>query len=398
VLGRFSFVVPGGAIAVALVAFLIVGGGHHDDATSPPAAAIPIPVAPSTPRAPALAHVDSPAPVAAAADAPAFTFAVLSDIHFAALPTDTPPLSAQKMIATLVAVHPRFVVITGDSTNGNLGDAPGQVRYRIHAWRAIRKLIAPLRAAGIPVLPIAGNHDSYLPGMRQLYADTFADLAALAAPIEIHGSPQPAHGLAIDAAPFCYSVDVLGVHLTLAHLVDQHVDPGVGAWMAQDLAGARGARLRLVFGHVPMSSVITHPNARFKVALGELLEAGHADLYVAGHEHLVWDQNVRLPDGTLLRQVLVGTATGEYDYGPTDEEKREAGCVPHGRALLECHIPNSGAVFDMKHIWNHSWIETQRATLTLIRIDGTTITATPIAVDKRGRISAFGVAAQPGVR
>ena len=323
---------------------------------------------------------------------PPMTFAVLSDLHVSAFTNDQPPAAAVRMVEALAAAHPRFVVITGDFTNGTITDSPGQVHFRVHAFRAIRRLLLPLRAAGIPVLPVAGNHDSYLEGQRRLYAQAFADLDQWAAPLEIEGKKQPPESeghVAIDAAPFSYAVDVDGVHLSLGHIVDQHVDPKLGAWLTDDLARAKHARLRLVFGHVPISSVITPPSKKFLATLGAIFATGAVDAYIAGHEHITWDEMIELPGHVPLRQILVGTATGRYDYGPRKEEMERAGCVREGERE-ECHIPLTGTPFEMRPLSHKRWIEDQRATLTLVTIDGKTITATPVGVSKRGDLEPFG--------
>jgi hypothetical protein len=339
----------------------------------------------------AIALISTVSTTVARADAPRpLTFAVLSDLHISATAKDELPPGAARMISALVAMRPRFVVITGDFTNGNVTDSPGQVRFRAHAWRAIRRLLLPLRTAGIPVLPIAGNHDAYLDGQRRLYAQAFADLDQWAAPIAIIGAKQPAGGkLALDAAPFSYAVDVDGVHLALAHVVDQHVSPAFSKWLAGDLTNAKAARMRIVFGHVPVWSIITRPNQRFAAILGALLVAGHADAYIAGHEHLAWDEQVALPGGRALREILVGTATGRYDYGPNPEEMKHAACVKVEKHE-ECKLPIGGERFDMIPGSHKRWREDQRATLTMITIDGQDIHATPIGIDnKTGRLEAF---------
>jgi hypothetical protein len=334
--------------------------------------------------------------LAARAEPPAkppapITFAVLSDLHLPTAKNEKPPAATAHMIDELIAKHPRFVVITGDFTNGNLGDTAGQTRYRAHAWKAVRTLLEPLRQAGIPVLPVAGNHDAYSDGMRRLYADAFADLDAWAAPLTVTGHRQPASGgPALDAAPFCYSVDVDGVHLALGHIVDQHVGPALGAWLADDLAHAKSARLRLVFGHVPVSSVMAVPNRDFAKALGAILTGGAADAYIAGHEHLTWDEQIALPGGAPLRQILVGTATGRYDYGPTAAAMKRAGCVRKGDREA-CKLPFSGAPFELRRDEGR-WIQDQAATLTMITIDGTAITATPIGIDRHGDLVPWGPA------
>jgi hypothetical protein len=125
--------------------------------------------------------------------------------------------------------------------------------------------------------------------------------------------------------------------------------------------------------------------------MGALFSAGHVDAYVAGHEHLAWDEIVRLPGGQPLRQILVGTATGRYDYGPSPTEMKRAGCVKVG-PREECRLPLGGAPFEMRPNSHRSWIESQRATLTMITIDGTEISATPIGIDKQGRLERFGTA------
>jgi hypothetical protein len=293
------------------------------------------------------------------------------------------------MIDELVAKHPRFVVVTGDFTNGNLGDSAAQTRYRAHAWRAVRTLLEPLRTAGIPVLPIAGNHDAYQDAQRRLYADAFQDLDSWAAPLTVNGHRQPpSGGPALDAAPFCYSVDVDGVHLALGHIVDQHVSAALGTWLADDLAHAQTARLRLVFGHVPISSVMAVPNRDFAKALGAILTAGAADAYIAGHEHLTWDEEIALPGGATLRQILVGTATGRYDYGPTAAAMKRAHCARRGDRE-QCTLPFGGTPFEMRRSEGH-WIQDQAASLTMITIDGGAITAAPLGIDAHGDLVPWG--------
>jgi len=44
------------------------------------------------------------------------------------------------------------------------------------AWTAVIDALEPLHDAGIAVLPIAGNHDTYLSWQREGYEQAFADL------------------------------------------------------------------------------------------------------------------------------------------------------------------------------------------------------------------------------
>ena len=307
-----------------------------------------------------------------------FTFAVLSDLHLPAKADESVRASARRMIAAVIAEKPRFVVITGDFTNGERGESKGEVKFKRHAWASVEKLLQPLREAGIPVLPAPGNHDTYLRGQREHY-QAFADLERWAAPMKVERS-----------AGLSYGVDVEGVHLSVAEIVDQHLSPETAAWLERDLERAKGARLRIVLGHVPVSSVMGTPSPHFVEHLGGILAEGKADLYVAGHEHLVWDENVRLPDSSSLRQILVGTATGFYDFGPSGPSKQRAGCRRHG-ARMRCRMPNGGTPFELRRNYFHHWIQAQRATFTLLTVDGTAVTARVVAVDKNGRTSDFGV-------
>ena len=238
---------------------------------------------------------------------PRLTFAVLSDLH---TPNDgvvAPPIG--RMVDALLALHPRFVVITGDFTNGATTDGAYRQRKAELWYEAVRIALAPLDAAGIPVFPIAGNHDSYQDGHRRQYLTAWADLVARAAPIAIRTRPTGGAAYRLDAAPFSYSIDVDGVHLAFAHIVDQHVAPEVLAWLDQDLAAAAGSRASIVFGHVPAVSIMTTPFPPFARQIGDTLARHGAAAYVAGHEHLVWDETHDL-GSSRLHQIVVGCSSG----------------------------------------------------------------------------------------
>ncbi len=250
------------------------------------------------------------------AKSPPWTFAVLSDIHMPRRNLAVVP-ELPRAIAAIAGLRPRLVVITGDHTNGGDDDSAATVAASGRWWKVFADQLRPLRDAGIPVLPVAGNHDAYLAGQRAHYAAAFADLAAWAAPLTLNAAAPAGGRVMLDRPPFSYSVDVDGVHLALAHVVTQGLHREVAAWLAGDLAKAAGAKLRMVFGHVPVSSVIQPPSRSFVASFGSLLEAGRAAFYVAGHEHLVWDEDVRLPGGSALRQVLVGCTSGFYNWSPS---------------------------------------------------------------------------------
>lgn len=362
---------PGGAIVLMLVATTLgcrsPAPPHslRGPAPSPPAAAQPVP---------------RPEPRAA------WTIAVISDVHIAL--DGSIPTKLHQVVAAVIESRPRLVVVTGDFTDGGPRDPASRVALAPRWWRAARQSLRPLRAAGIPVLPIAGNHDSELPAHRIAYAAAWRDLDRWAAPLEIWGNHQPASRVALDAAPFSYGVDVDGVHLTLTHIVGASLDPAVARWIAGDLAAAGGARLRVVFGHVPMSSIVTEPRRGFVAELGGILATGRADLYVAGHEHLVWDDDVALSGGASLRQLLVGTASAPWQFEPSAAARRRARCVSL-ESRMRCIMPRGGAAFELCRARGR-WLEAERYAFVLITIDGATIHARAIAIDDQGRAVPFG--------
>jgi predicted phosphodiesterase len=307
-------------------------------------------------------------------------FAVLSDLH---LPN---PRSAviDREVSALIGLGVRFVVVTGDHTNGSPG--VDHRRGRVNAWwTAVTGALAPLRDAGIPVLPIAGNHDTYLAWQREGFEQAFGDLDRWAAPLQVH----PAGGRGFARAPYSYSVDVDGVHLALANVVDQAIDRDVGSWLTDDLAGAASARVRLVFGHVPLFSVVQRPARGFVDQLGGILARGNVDFYVAGHEHVTWDETFEVGAGHALRQVTVGCASGFYVFVPSKAARARASCEPRGpRGPLSCTMPNGGR-FELVRDRSQRMIEHDVATFTVFTVTGDDVQVTPMSIDESGQPIAF---------
>ena len=315
--------------------------------------------------------------VADAAVPPPLTFVVLSDLH---LPN--PRKETAEVVAAVVAMRPRFVAIVGDFTNGSDKRDNADPSW----WTAVAAALAPIHDAHIPILPVAGNHDSYFAHQRAGYAKAFADLAGWIAPLSPNASGQ---GLA--AAPFSYSVDVDGIHLAMTHVVGGHVDPAVQKWLDADLAAASKARLRLVLGHVPMVSIngARQPDTQ----LGKIAAAQHVDALIMGHEHLVWDEDVPLAGGGTIREIVVGCANGFYNYSPSPESRKRAHCMRiKDRTRKEperCEMPHGGGAFELARGRKDRMLEHALATFTVVTIDGTAVTATPMTLDTDGKPIAF---------
>ncbi len=273
----------------------------------------------------------------ALSDTRPWRFVVLSDIHVfsnARIPDDA--IAVVKQVARM---RPRLVVITGDSTNGNRGDR-FSVRSIGRWWKSVHALLQPLYDAKIPVLSVAGNHDTYRVRHRQGYAKAWADQAARAAPLT----------LSFGKTPFYYSVDVGGVHLVLLNIVTQHIDKRQEQWLERDLS-ASNATLKLVFGHVPIQSTITRSVRGFRDKMVPLLAKHGVNTYIAGHEHLVWDETLRVGQHR-LRQLTCGTASGTYNYGIRPS------LIKRHCTRGECRWLNNGYVFRVRKTSREQWNKT----------------------------------------
>ncbi|HTM22748.1 MAG TPA: metallophosphoesterase [Kofleriaceae bacterium] len=376
---------PRSALVLAgLLAVAAAGCGSPTDGSPIEVATAEAHVAPPPPPPRPRTPVETPAPP------PPLTFAVLSDLH---LPNDHQP-QVRQLVAALIDLRVRFVVITGDHTNGSDHDGPHR-RAGIGRWyQVITDILRPLRDAGIGVLPVAGNHDSYLEFQRDAYFEAFGDLDAWAGPVQINPPQERAYSR-LARPPFSYSADVDGVHLSLTHIVTGHLEPDVEAWLAEDLAGAQRARHRLVFGHVPMATVVGRfgPRRSFIADFGGLLEQGEVEAYVAGHEHVVWDEDVRLASGGTLRQVLVGCSSGFYNYEPSAREKQRARCHHvdrHGLIdALACRMPNGAGGFVLSRGRKNRELQEHLNSFTLFTIDGARTEVRPMTIDARGRAVDF---------
>jgi 3',5'-cyclic AMP phosphodiesterase CpdA len=290
---------------------------------------------------------------------PQWSFAIVSDVHV--YKSGKVPQSFLTVIARLCELAPRFVVVSGDSTVGNPNDGVPAAEVRAW-WQAFATALVPLRDAGIPVLAIAGNHDYYTEVQKAEYCAAFASLPAeIAAVAELTSGGNP---------PLYYSFDVDGVHISMLHTVDQKLEPEVESWLRSDLEAAAFAGLRLAIGHVPLVSMIGHTSESYKNKLGALLAQGQVAAYFSGHEHLVWDQALDFPHGT-LRQVHVGTGSGTYHF-PLSPSTYAACCSGD-----QGTIPLTGTRFALLP-GTHQQADT--VTLCMVDIDGVKYSVRPLSL------------------
>lgn len=301
-----------------------------------------------------------------------WSFAIVSDIHVYS--KGTVPSAFQTVVGQLAALGPRFVVLCGDATVGNPGDGVDSDRVKAW-WLAFHAALAPLRMAGIPVLPIAGNHDYYTDNHRRGYFGAWPNVTA--------DAESAGLGSVTGQPPLSYALRVDDVFLLFLHVVDQKLDAGVEAFAQQALASdeATGAALRLCCGHVPLVSMMGKTSETFRDKLGALLAGGGVSAYFSGHEHLVWDQELAFGDAT-LRQIHVGTASGTYHY-PLNSSTAAAH-VRDGVGTL----PYTGQRFALLPGTKQ---QADKVTVTIVDIDDGTYDVRHLAL-RDDRLEPFGIA------
>lgn len=314
------------------------------------------------------------APCAGAAET-AWKFAVLSDVHNGTwkTPGGATGVFLHKAAERLAAEKPDLVVITGDFTRGNPDDKYPVEQVRAW-WANVEAALKPLEDAGIPVVPVPGNHDQYTPAHRQAYAEAWRHFAVALASFSVQGEP-----------PRYYSFTHKGVHFSQLTLPDSYLPDDEAAWLKKDLADAGGAALRFVFGHVPMDSALGKPVLSFRKKLGGILAAGRASAYVCGHEHLNWDSEADTGSGK-VRQVIVGSGMDDpYNY-----PIRRALYARYCRACDgECMMPFTGRHFPTDPATH---LQRARQTLYIFTVDPALkdgYSATPYTLDKAGALAPF---------
>lgn len=299
-----------------------------------------------------------------------WSFAIVSDIHVYS--SGAVPSAFSTVVHEIAAAQPRFVVVAGDATVGNPGD--GVRSERVTAWwTSFQAALSPLRDAGIPVLPIAGNHDYYTEAHRAGYAAAWRDVAP-----DIAASGL---GDVVGQPPFSYWLRIEDTFLLMLHVIDQKLDPAVAAFAQEALARdeATTAALRLCCGHVPLVSMMGKTSETFRDQLGGLLCRGAVAAYFSGHEHLVWDQALRFSEGE-LRQIHVGTASGTYHY-PLNAATFAEHCRDGSGAL-----PYSGQTF---RLLPGTRQQADKITVAFVDVDGAEYQVRHLSL-REGRLVPFG--------
>ncbi len=193
-------------------------------------------------------------------------------------------------IALIPSLRPDLVVCAGDMVAGQKASlSTAQLQAM---WAGFdRQVLRPLRRAGLPFAPAMGNHDasSSLVDGRHAFERERQEAS------RYWRRQQGDLGLSFaDASgfPFFYSVLQNGLFLLVLDASSAQIPAEQLRWAERSLAsaGARGARRRLVVGHLPLLGVSQGRDTAGNVLarspeLRQLLERNQVEAYISGHQH-----------------------------------------------------------------------------------------------------------------
>ncbi len=226
------------------------------------------------------------------------------------------------IVKSMISRQPAAILGVGDYIDGekkSLSDST-----YVNMWNQFsKKVLSFMRDANIPFLPTPGNHDAYYAQERRLY-DSF------------WGKNKPnVEYVDDDNFPFYYSFikeDVFFVSLDDANYSRLSNRTAQLAWLKEQLSSARakGARARVVYGHIPLYSIVSskaNSSTVYEngVLAGERRTAGsntlesillshNVDLVIFGHSHGFYSGHYTYPDGKKLQVVSMPCAGSSPRY------------------------------------------------------------------------------------
>ena len=220
---------------------------------------------------------DAGTPDAGAPDAGAtLRVVVLSDLNGSYGSTTYESSVHQAVSALTSAVKPDLVLISGDMVAGQQAGLDYAAMWQgFHA-----AVTTPLTQAGIPVAPAPGNHDaSAYPGFEAERDEYLA---------QWQPARRPAVQMVDDSNfPFRYSFTFKGAFfVALDATTAGQLSSAQKTWVQQQLDGAVGYPVRIVYGHVPIrpTAVGRETQVMGDSAFESMLKARGA-LFVGGHHH-----------------------------------------------------------------------------------------------------------------
>ncbi|MFC1753077.1 metallophosphoesterase [Thermoproteota archaeon] len=201
-----------------------------------------------------------------------FRFVILGDTHMSRAQTE----KQKKMIQKVIELKPSFVVSTGDMINGEKGSTPDKIT---ELWGYFDAFIDPIKQAGIPFVPISGNHDSEMGNsdLRSAYKTRWGSHS-------LQGIP--AEG---DITKY-YSFEYQGSRFIMMYAAKVTVSKEQRGWLEKELQKGKDKNI-LVFGHVPLETARKNkghiaPPLSPADTLRKLLADAKVKAYFTGHNHV----------------------------------------------------------------------------------------------------------------
>lgn len=191
-------------------------------------------------------------------------------------------------LATIRAtLRPDLVVHNGDqiAAGGRHAYASETVRAM---WEAFHITVTDvLRSGRIPLLPVPGNHDVFPKPLDALYAETWREVGPPLPLADGHGYPRR------------YSLRFRGTALVVLDAPSGRMSAKEQRWLADELADAADADLRIVFSHVPIAPLTARDYGSLRPldAMYEALVGGDASLLVTSHDEVYfpgWFRELRV--------------------------------------------------------------------------------------------------------
>ena len=222
-----------------------------------------------------------PLTAVASEKAPLLRVAVISDLNqsYGTVGYDPPVRAAIKRV---IELKPDVVLCTGDMIAGQR-TAPKLNRKNLEAmWQAFHETITwPLRDAGIPFTPSAGNHDASASPGFQLERDVYRE--------QWQKNKSDLSVLDGGNYPFNYGFIINGVLIgALDATVAGTLPPLQTEWLSDMLEkNEQKSKARILFGHLPVWSLTAGREAGIlrDTNLEQLLLEKSVNVYLSGHQH-----------------------------------------------------------------------------------------------------------------
>lgn len=310
-------------------------------------------------------------PASGSGDAVKFSFAALGDTQIGkVIETDPSTTNIPQLRQTITDINKTasgsmFIVIIGDIVRNLAQDDGDTLKAQLEAWQDLFKAL-PFKSR-IPILPIAGNHESNFevldpvkteapnPGAISEWLAWFVhnkyDFGAGNGPTTTGDNPDC---LVRDESKLTYSFNRGGIHFvvintdTLCTNTDATTGFPLAGWIAinwieNDLAQAQldpSISTIILAGHKPVEmppfsseddGIINTPQYPLADRLSSAMSnADKVKLYLACHCH-AWDA-IKLNNGNGVWQVIAGNGGA-----PIDKEWNPDGGVYYGYSLIDIH-------------------------------------------------------------